>query len=288
MKDKEKPTQEYYLGSILLSDHIKNFVKEGLLIVSDPFYEEREHTFDEQQLDRSKYNARLGKAYYKAGNFGYLDERNNPHLVVESYELVFVESYEVFKLPQNVVARYDLRISGCLGGMGLQTGLQIDPTYYGRFFCPLFNFSDSEFRIKYKDHLASVEFLYTTAPTPETKPYGGKQELFSLSQTLLSPRRSGLGRLWTELESFDRAATRLHTRVDAMLNAVFQGMAFLIAALAILVGVMVVGIIPEFQTGVPIDVSLLVRIGIGLAIAIGIGLGFYFPMRALIRKISGR
>lgn len=287
MQVKEKPTEQYYVGSVLLSDHIKSFVEEGLLIVSDPFYEEREDTFDERQLDRSKYNARLGKAYYKAGKFGYLDEKSNPHLVVESYELVFVESYEVFKLPENVVARYDLRISGCLGGMGLQTGLQIDPTYYGRFFCPLFNFSDSEFRLKYKDHLASVEFLYTTPPTAETKPYGGgKQELFSLSQTLLSPRRSGLGRLWAELESFDRAATRLHTRVDAMMSAVFEGMAFMIAALGIIVAAIAIVIIPEFEVGVPTNMSLIIRILIGIAIALGIALGMFFLMRKAMRKIQ--
>lgn len=279
MQVEEKPTEQYYVGSLLLSDHIKSFVEKGLLIVSDPFYEEREDTFDNKQLERAKYNVRLGKAYYKAGKYGYLDDKGNPLLVVEPYELVFVESYEVFKLPENVVGKYDLRISGCLGGMGLQTGLHLDPNYYGRFFCPLFNFSNSEFALRYKDHLASVEFSYTTPPTTETKPYTGRQELFSLNQALLSPRQSGLGKLWESLQEFDSAAIRLHTRVDTMVGAVFEAMAIMITALGVIVAVMAVILTSDFKLEPA-------HIVIGIAIFLVVAFGVFALIRRIMRKIS--
>jgi deoxycytidine triphosphate deaminase len=147
MQDKKELPDQNYQGSVLLADRIKKFVDKDWLI--------RKDTFDEGQLKRAKYDVRLGKAYYKAGKYGNLSD-DNPLLEIEPYELVFVESYEIFEMPKNVVAMYDLRVSGCLGGMGLQTGLQIDPTYCGRIFCPLFNFSDTRVTLKYKHHLASV------------------------------------------------------------------------------------------------------------------------------------
>lgn len=279
MQDKEKPTQEYYPGSILLSDGIKRFVQNEQLIVFDPFYEEVGDTFDEQQLDRAKYNVRLGRTYYKADEFGHLDDKNNPLLVIEPYELVFIESYEVFKMPKNVVAMYDLRIGGCLGGLGLQTGLHIDPTYYGRVVCPLFNFSDQKVTLKYKDQLASVQFIYTTPPTAETKDYGGKQNLFSVTQALLDPRSSGLGKLWTRLQEFESEATRLHTRVDSMVGATFEGMAFMIAAL----GVVVAAVSMILITDMPVSPAT-VGIGVGIVILVA-GVGFY-RMISIIRKIK--
>jgi deoxycytidine triphosphate deaminase len=268
-------------GSVLLSDDIKQLQ----LIVDDPFYN-LGSTFDENHLDKAKYNARLGKAYFKDGKYDILSD-DNPLLEIKPYELVFVESYEVFKLPQNVIGKYDIRISGCLGGLGLQTGLQLDPTYHGRFFCPLFNFSDTTLTLKYKDQLASVHFIYTTKPTIKTKPYTGKQNLFSLSQALSdTPRGSGLGKLWENLQEFDRAAARLHTRIDSMIGAVFEGMAFMIAALGIIIAGISMLIIPEFKVGAQVEMSLIIKIVIGIAIFLVVTLGVFGLMKRKMRQIS--
>lgn len=291
MKDKGELTQRYHPGSILLSDQIESFIKKGILIV--------DNTFDEQQLRTAKYNVRLGKMYFKGDEYHSLDDKN-PILKIEPYELVFIESYEVFRLPENMVGQYDIRISGCLGGMGLQTGLQLDPTYFGRIFCPLFNFSNKTLTLRYKKHFASVQFIYTTPPAPETKRFESeRQGLLSLNQALPDePGRSGLeelgrniketqGQLEKRIEDFDRAATRLHTRVDAMVSAVFEGMAFMIAALGILVAAISIVIIPEFKVGAPTDMSRIITIGIGVAIFIGVALVIFLLIRRIMRKISG-
>lgn len=282
MQVEEKPTNHYYPGSILLSDQIESFVDKGLLIV--------DNTFDKQQLQTAKYDVRLGKKYFQGDEFHSLDDEN-PILKIAPYELVYVESHEVFKLTENIIGQYDIRIRGCLGGMGLQTGLQLDPTYYGRVFCPLFNFSNKTCTLRYKGHFASLQFCYTTPPTPETKPFDSeRQGLLSLNQALPDePGRSGLeelGRniketqkqLERRIEDFDREATRLHTRVDSMVGAVFQGMAFMIAALGVIVAAASIMV----TTGIPLAPSASLWIAIGAVIVIAV-VGFSRMMSA-IRK----
>lgn len=326
MLNKQEPPDQKYQGSVLLADRIKEFVDRGWLIVedpqtNDPNYKEIGHTFDEKQLRRAKYNVRLGKKFYKAGDYDNLSD-DKPDLIIKPYELVFVESYEVFKLPKNVAAKYDLRLRGCLEGIGLQTGLQIDPTYYGRFFCPLFNFSNEAFALKYKDDLASVQFIYTTPSTPEAERFvpfdDNRRGLFSLSRALPPvPRSSGLKSLWADFEEtrkklendvrsssetlrsnveksredLDKAklefvalAVRLNTRVDSMIGAVFSAMAFTIATLGIIVGVGSM-VVTTDVTVPPISVPpISIGIGVGLVFVIA-GVIYYRMMRA-IKKIK--
>lgn len=270
MQNEDQQTWSQYPGSVLLSDRICDLVRKGLLIVDG--------TFDERNLRTAKYDARLGKTYYKDGEYHTLDDERRI-LRIAPYELVFVESHEVFSLPENLVGQYDIRISGCLGGIGLQTGLQLDPTYYGRIFCPLFNFSDKTLPLRYKEHLASIQFSYTTAPTLDVKSFASeRQGLLSLNQALPDePGRSGLAELGKSIEEtqrqlqrrirdFDSTAARLHTRVDSMIGAVFQGMAFMIAALGVLVAA--VTMMVTIDTPLAPKTTLLIGVGIVAAIAL--------------------
>lgn len=283
MNTQEESNEQYYPGAVLLSDHIKKFVDNNLLIVED--------TFDDHQLQRAKYNVRLGKTYFKEGDYHDLS-KNNIILKIKPYELVFVESYEIFKLPENVIGKYDTRIKGCLGGIGLQTGLHIDPDYYGRFFCPLFNFSNIPLTFRFKDHLASIEFIYTTPPTSETKPFSSeRQGLLSLREALSDePGRSGLEELLEKtkdtqeilenrLKEINSTANLLNIRVDSMIGAVFQAMAFMIAILAVMAATMSFMFTADLSTKP-------VNIGIGAGILIAVALLVYYPIRKIIRKIS--
>ncbi|MGA8848551.1 MAG: hypothetical protein WB564_01810 [Dehalococcoidia bacterium] len=289
MTQTQEQPSEQYPGAVLLSDHIKEFVDRGELIVRDPWYGDLGDTFDEKQLDRAKYNVRLGRTYFKAGEFRCLDEGGNTTFKVEPYELVFVESYEVFKMPPNVVARYDLRISKCLAGLGLQTGLQLDPTYHGRFFCPIFNFSDKPEWLTYKDQLASLQFNYTTPPTQKTKPYGGKPGLFCLTQALSSPRGTGLDALRRELEHFHEASDRLHSRVDTMVNVVYGGMTFILATLGVTVAALsflVVNLVKPQPESI-FEVKPL-ALGIGIAILLIILFGGSVLILILMKRMEKR
>ncbi len=179
---------------ILLCDRIESLVSSKRLIVEN---------YDNRQLKYAKYNVRLGTEYYKERKFKNLSN-DDKQLTIKPYEIVFVESYEVFKLPDDIIAKYDLRISGGLAGIGLQTGLQLDPTYHGRFFCPLFNFSDQPYSLCFKEDLASVQFSYTTTPTEAALRIEAfsedKRDLMTLSRALHSPRSSGLLALHADIQ----------------------------------------------------------------------------------------
>ncbi len=293
VQNKEEPPDQNYPGSVLLADRIEKFVKAGWLIVPD---KTGKKTFDKHQLKRAKYDLRLGKKYYKGGGFKDLDEESDPFLVVEPYELVFVESYEVFKMPKNVVARYDLRVRSCVEGAGLQTGLQVDPTYYGRIFCPLFNFSDEKVTLKYKEHLASIQFLYTTPSTLEAEKYPAfdeeRRDKFCLTQVLKSPRRSGLEELRTsikntenilegELVEFRDKANRLHTRVDSMVGAVFEAMAIMIAALGVIAAAISIAVTSDFTIDRPAYTVM------GVIVFLAVAVGIYYRVKRKVNKISG-
>jgi deoxycytidine triphosphate deaminase len=253
MVTKTKSKYAEYPGAVLLADHIKYWVKKGYLIVPDrDTYQDIRDTFEIKQLKRAKYDVRLGKAYYQAGEYHILDD-NHPLLEIVPYELVFVESYEVFKIPSNVVAVYDLRIKCCMGGLGLQTGLQLDPEYYGRFFCPLFNFSDTNVTLKYKSQFASVQFIYTTLFNKQSKDLDEesfdkeKNERFTLSQALPDiPRQSGLVKIYKELQSFSKDRNDMQIKIDNMVSSVFNVMAFMIMALAVVVSTVSIAVTRSF------------------------------------------
>jgi hypothetical protein len=211
-------------------------------------------------------------------------------------------------MPPNVVAVYDLRIKNCLCGLGLQTGLQLDPTYYGRFFCPVFNFSDTEVELKYKDQLASIQFLYTTFPTKKTNPFKGRNNLFCLIQSLSADRpRSGMQSLREEIlkiqndinkdkndikndiSNFENKRvelvnkfTELDNKVERVTSSNFSAMAFIIGALAVVVSAVSIAVT---RTGTGANIAL----AVAMAVIIGlIGLDIIFHMKTKKQKKNNK
>jgi len=278
-----------YLGSQLLRDRIYDLVeKEKILIINE--------TFDNNMLDIAKYNMRLGSQYLKDGQFGCLTETNKV-LTIEPYELVFVESYEVFLLPKNITARYDLRISCCLAGISIQTGLQLDPEYKGRTFCALFNFSNERVNLVFKDQLGSIEFSYTTKWSDKVGSFQSPRQGFMHLEDALQgqKRQSGLMQIWKDisdinnrmnenlnntLKKFEDTATRLHTRVDTMVGAVFAAMAFTLTTLGVLVAAITMMVT---QGKIPLDEPGTIIIGI--AVIIAVASGSLMLLRTTMRRI---
>jgi deoxycytidine triphosphate deaminase len=261
---------EKYPGAVLLGDHIKYWVKRGELIVDG--------TFILNHLKRAKYDVSLGKMYFKNGNYGILDESlpSTMTLSIEPYELVFVESYEIFKIPKNIVAVYDLRVKCCLGGLGLQTGLQLDPEYHGRIFCPLFNFTDTPVKLDYKEHLASVQFIYTTLSNEDVEKITScdRNDLMSLSEALdKKPPLSGLKDLYDkinktntdvvskikEIDEYNKRIDILDTKIENFTRTNFSAMAFVVGALSVMAAAIAIAVTRSTP-------------GSDLAVAIGTGI----------------
>jgi deoxycytidine triphosphate deaminase len=232
--------------------------------------------YDRDQVQPASYDFRLGKEYFQKGTTRVLRERDS--VKMEPSEVVFVESLEVFKLPPNIVATFDLRMGYVYAGLMLQPGAQIDPGYRGRVFMLLFNLSDQPIELPFGDHVATMVFCYTRQVT-ETL-VSDRQDKMSLEE-VLPPNlaiRSGLAgvaeqleKLGTGLESKTQAADRAVEKADSMSNIMFLFMTVIVGVLALIV---TPGRIAEVkQFGPTWEASLIVG---SIALAMTLIVGFFF------------
>lgn len=135
-----------------------------LIEVDDP------NSVSEQCYAPASYDLRLGDEYYIPNQ---LDQMRIQHcsedgiLTLPPFSSVLISTYENVHLPDNVVGRFDLRISWALAGLVFQMGTQIEPGYHGKLFGLLHNMTDKPKRVRYcseDDRLLTAEFHYTQRP----------------------------------------------------------------------------------------------------------------------------
>ena len=79
--------------------------------------------------------------------------------------LTFVTTIEKFKLPEDIIARYNLKSKWVHRGLLLGTGPIVDPQLHSNLLIPIHNFSNRHVRLDYGQELISVEFTKTANPT---------------------------------------------------------------------------------------------------------------------------
>jgi deoxycytidine triphosphate deaminase len=133
-------------------------------------------------FDPDPHKGKLKSASYEVDFVGDLHIANNE---TEKYEVLKVEvgvSYilpmnsisflftrDVFRLPDYMAARFNLRIKLVHAGLLLGTGPLIDPGFAGRLLIPLHNLTSEDFEIKGGEGLIWVEF---TKLSPIKRPAG--------------------------------------------------------------------------------------------------------------------
>lgn len=135
----------------------------------------------EQCLKESSYDLRLGAEYLDIdGEIKKLTD-DSPKLTIPPYGAMVISTYENLKMPNNLVGRFDLRIQYGLRGLMLQVGTQVEPEYKGKLFGLLFNLSDSDVDLYYKQsRIFTIEFSGLKEPV-EVK---DKDEILTLAQFL--------------------------------------------------------------------------------------------------------
>lgn len=159
-----------YPTGVLIKSDIQN-----LKLIEFPDGEREE---DRLCFKAASYDLRLGSQYVLPGvmedgtvNLKILDCAESGDLFIEPFTSVVVSTYEVVKLPANVVGKFNLRIKQALRGLIVQMGTQVEPGYEGRLFALLQNLTAERIKIKYKHleyRLFTIEFTYTTAPADVT------------------------------------------------------------------------------------------------------------------------
>jgi len=98
----------------------------------------------------ASYDLRLGHEYIIPGeddeglqHAKILDCRQTDNKVlIKPFSSVIVCTYEIVKLPPNVVGKFNLRIKQAFRGLIVQMGTQVEPYYHGRLFALLQNITD--------------------------------------------------------------------------------------------------------------------------------------------------
>ena len=147
---------------MLSSSQIKIYMKAGWLVdIENP--EEKEKLTE--HIKSATYDMRLGNfaVRFEGGNRKnfILDDDIKNTLTFEPNSLTFITTYEKFKLPKDVIARFNLKSSLVHKGLLLGTGPIVDPEFTGRLAVPIHNFSNQRVYIDYKAPIIAVEFTKT-------------------------------------------------------------------------------------------------------------------------------
>lgn len=124
----------------------------------------------------ASYDLRLGNEYLEPGKFRvgfgdtpevlYCTDNKDNAIVIRPFSSVIVSTYEIVRLPNNIIGKFNLRIKQAMRGLIVQMGTQVEPCYQGRLFALLQNITDREVSLRYKDYDTrpfTIEFYYTNS-----------------------------------------------------------------------------------------------------------------------------
>lgn len=160
-RDKE---WESWQGAVLLRGEIREYCKKDPKLI-DPFLD------DDKFLKPASYHLRLGNRCRVDG-----EDRNlsagNPVLKIPPHGIAVVRTLEKvnMNIPGFLIARWNLKVKKVYKGLVWVGSLQVDPGYSGYLFCPLYNLSNEEQRLEYRESLFTIDFVRTTKGCELWKP----------------------------------------------------------------------------------------------------------------------
>lgn len=197
---------------MLSSPQLRECLKAGLLLTG----------WQEPYLKSATYNMRLGafSCWYEDGlrynwPLGEEDDLNrNVHriLTFRPNSLTFITSLEAFRLPCDIIARFNLLTYWVRKGLLLGTAPIVDPEFCGRLMIPIHNFSTNPVQIEYGDEVIAAEFTKTLPVTdgfvPNLNSEGNIKEYLELTGVVESSVYSALSK---NQKLFDEIGSRTKT-----------------------------------------------------------------------------
>jgi len=149
---------------LLSSPHIALYASKRWLVDGD----------DKNNLGPCSYNMRISGPILLSRNgiteeFTLCDiddenQKKRTKVVLEPNSLTFFTTKEKFKLPRDVIARYNLKSKWVHQGLLLGTGPMVDPELHANILIPLHNFSSRRIEILNDEQIIMVEFTKTLDP----------------------------------------------------------------------------------------------------------------------------
>ncbi|MEW6147749.1 MAG: dCTP deaminase domain-containing protein [Bradyrhizobium sp.] len=121
--------------------------------------------FAEKQLKSASYEVFIGGEVIwwdgKGRRQSKIVKRGTP-LILEANSIVFAQVEPVFRLPNYIAIRFNLRITHVHRGLLLGTGPLVDPGFHGKLLIPLHNLTSTNYAIDTNEALIWIEFTKTT------------------------------------------------------------------------------------------------------------------------------
>ena len=142
--------------ALLNSMDIKHYIDGGCLIDPDKF--------EKNGLQPASYQMKfLGEAHYWEHENGVLKRkietlREGKRFEIKKNSIVYILLKEQFRLPEYIIARFNLHIRFVHKGLLLGTGPMIHPGFFGNLLIPLHNLTDNDYMVKCGGPLIWVEF----------------------------------------------------------------------------------------------------------------------------------
>lgn len=213
---------------VLTSDEIEYCIDKFKLI----------HPFDKKLLTKpARYELTLGEDYAIGGERKKLyNQPGRNELTIPPFQVAVVSTQETLNMPKFLIARWNLDIDFVYEGLLWVGGPQVDPGYYGKLFCPVYNLSHEPVKLKLGETIASIDFVKTTpfikGKTNEYPRPPARRELRDYNWHL----QSALYKLAQEkIESFGKEIEKTTERVNRSIASVFTVLAVLIAAISLVV-----------------------------------------------------
>lgn len=141
--------------------------------------------FDDLFLGPASYHMRIGgnvltwdegkKVEFVLGEFEDINKNIRTSVELRPNSLTFLTTIEEFRLPKDIIARFNLKSKWVHQGLLLGTGPIVDPQLHARLLIPVHNFSSQSVSMKYGNEFISVEFTKTLNPADQLDAGDGKK-----------------------------------------------------------------------------------------------------------------
>lgn len=125
------------------------------------------HPYDRRALKSASYEMHIGGRFIYWDDSGkkfdiIIDRRHQRYVVLPANSITFIQVEPLFRLPNYIAVRFNLRITHVHRGLLLGTGPLVDPGFHGRLLIPLHNLTAYEYYLDTEKALIWVEFTKTT------------------------------------------------------------------------------------------------------------------------------
>ncbi len=194
---------------------------------------------DDTWNNPAKIDLRLGELCYVSSDPDNIIElaKDSDSIILPPNEVLLFQSLEKFNLPGNIVAHMGLRMKYISKGLLMPNATHIDPGYKNYIFGLIYNLSNQNVHIFYKEAIATIEFEEIKFSGLECSLYEGSMQETNFKTFVQNRVKSSLGMLQKRTRKAVRnseRSLRIGGIVLASISAVITAVTLVIAIPSIL------------------------------------------------------